>query len=328
MAFCTKCGGEVDKNWKHCPSCGQAVVKKIASSSSSSPTSKVPTPKEIRIQDNAVPVVKGIPQSSKRIDSLSPAIAAADKADPKGRTLIAFSIILVMILGIILGGNIGSDEESAVLDELPIEEVQVDPAVEQAKIDKANFYTSLTAFLDAGCKPEITKPGPEFSDVMADMELPGVQGIDDFPEKYNRQVGFGGVSVEDWGTPIEKALVVTAAYESKLSGLYWDVFDLFRSQSELGKYKTKFNQYFNKADNVAKKLCYKNGQPSESQLDAADKSLAALTDEWGDFNSWYEEVNARSQDLHAELDSYGKPICTETPTNLPGYNIVKCTNLP
>jgi hypothetical protein len=328
MAFCTKCGGEVDKNWKHCPSCGQAVLKKTAASSQSAPTPKAPTPKEIRIQENAVPVIKGIPQSINRIDPSSQTNASAQAADPRRLTIIASVAIFVIILGIIFVNVRGSNVESAVPDEVPVEEVKIDPAVEQAKIDKDNFYTSLTAFLDAGCKPEITRPGPEFSDVMADMELPGVQGIDDFPEKYNQQFGFGAVSVEDWGTPIEKTLVVAAAYESKLSELYWDVFDLFRPQSELGKYKTKFNQYFNKADNVAKKLCYKNGTPSESQLAAADKSLKALTDEWSGFTTWLEEVNARSQDLHAELDSYGKPVCTETPTNLPGYNIVKCTNLP
>jgi predicted nucleic acid-binding Zn-ribbon protein len=328
MAFCTKCGSEIDKSWKHCPSCGQAVLKKPSATTKATSSLNAPTSKEVRINANAEPVVNGIPQSFKRMETSNPAKTAVEAADSK-RLMVIVGILVFALIFLVIAANVrGSNVESAVPDEVPVVEVQIDPAVEQAKIDRDNFYTSLTAFLDAGCKPEITRPGPEFSDKMASMDLPGVQGIADFPEKYNKQFTLGTISVQEWGSPIEKALVVAAAYESKLSVLYWDVFDLFRPQNELGKYKTKFNQYFNKADNLAKKLCYKNGEPSENQLAAADKSLKALADEWSGFITWLEEVNARSQDLHAELDSYGKPVCTETETNLPGYNIVKCTNLP
>jgi len=328
MAFCTKCGDEIDKSWKHCPSCGQAVVKRSTATSKTSSAPKAPTPKEVRLTSNAEPVINGIPQAIRKIETASNDKEAAKVQQSRNLMLISGFTIFIVIVLIIAGNSRGSDFDNTVQEDVQVEEVQVDPAVEQAKIDRDNFNASLSAFLDAGCKPEIVKPGPMFSDKMASMELPGVQGISDFPEKYNRQFSLSAMSVEDWGTPVDKALIVAAAYESKLSELYWDVFDLFRDQNELGKYKTKFNQYFNKADAAAKKLCYKNGAPSESQIAFADKSLKSLTDEWSDFIIWWEEVSAREQDLSAELDSYGKPICTETPTNLPGYNIVKCTNLP
>jgi uncharacterized membrane protein YvbJ len=49
MIFCTKCGGELKKGWKHCPSCGEVAAK----TKSISPKNSEPT-KETKINEEGI----------------------------------------------------------------------------------------------------------------------------------------------------------------------------------------------------------------------------------------------------------------------------------
>jgi uncharacterized membrane protein YvbJ len=54
MRFCTKCGVELQKSWKHCPSCGEASAKTnsyLQQNSKLPKANKVSKAEEVEIND-------------------------------------------------------------------------------------------------------------------------------------------------------------------------------------------------------------------------------------------------------------------------------------
>ena len=323
MIFCTKCGGELKKSWKHCPSCGEGAAKTAPVSPKNSKL-----PKETKINEDASPAINGVPRAAFKNTSVDN--ANLDNSNKKLFGIVA-SIAVLGILVMALASNGSSDYSEVQM--APAEEVSVDPEAEKIKTEKISFDTSLSAFLLSECKPTITKAKGGFENldtwVLAGMTLDGVSGISTFPERYRNQFTLSAPKVDDWGNSVDKTLMVVAAYEQLLAPLYYEIFDMWSPWSELGKFKGQFNAYFNKVDGIAKKLCYgTNPAPTESQLKSTDKYLSELVDGWFDFVTWTDKVWAREAELSDDLDYETTPRCTETKTNNPNYNIVTCTNLP
>ena len=328
MAFCTKCGGEINKSWKHCPVCGQATVQK-----STSATKTPVVPKETPLAKDAIPVVKGVPgkefktTTSETSGSTDSGVFGSSEKKYMGMVGVGVFILILLIIGL----SSGSSSEYEDYQAPQTVEVKVDPEVEKLETERRDFSTSLAAFLAAGCKPVITKEkGDPWDDnwVMADMTVEGVNGVYSFPTRYINQASMSQPKVDDWGNQVDKALIIAAAYERVLAPLYWEIFGMWEEWGELGKYRAQFNRYLNKADGIAKKLCYQGTEPTSTQMNLADRYIQELTDDWVPFNNWVDEVWARESELSDELDYDTTPRCTETKTNNPNYNIVTCTNLP
>jgi hypothetical protein len=330
MAFCTKCGGEIKKSWKHCPVCGQEAAQK-----STSTTKISATPKETPIAMDAIPAIKGVPIKEFKTAS-GDANGSTDSgvfgnSEKKYIGMVGVGVFILIL--IIIGFSSGSSSDYTDYQSPQTEEVRVDPEVEKIKAEKNSFDSSLSEFLLSDCKPTITKAKGSWENldtwVLAGMTLDGVSGISTFPERYQNQFALSAPKVDDWGNSVDKTLMVVAAYEKLLAPLYYEIFEMWSPWGELGKFKGQFNTYFNKVDGIAKKLCYgTNPAPTESQLKNADKYLPELVDGWFDFVTWTDKVWARESELSDELDYETTPRCTETKTNNPNYNIVTCTNLP
>jgi hypothetical protein len=328
MAFCTKCGGEIKKSWKHCPVCGQEAAQK-----STSTTRISATPKETPIAKDAIPAIKGVPIKEFKTAS-GDANGSTDSgvfgnSEKKYIGMVGVGVFILIL--IIIGFSSGSSSDYTDYQSPQTEEIKVDPEVEKFETERRDFSTSLVAYLASGCKPVITKEkGDIFDDnyVMPDMTLDGVNGVYSFPTRYINQASLSQPKVDDWGNQVDKTLIIAAAYERVLSPLYWEIFGMWEEWGELGKYRAQFNRYLNKADGIAKKLCYQGAEPTSSQLNLADRYIQELTDDWVSFNNWVDEVWTRESELSEELDYDTTPRCTETKTNNPNYNIVTCTNLP
>jgi hypothetical protein len=323
MIFCTKCGGELKKSWKHCPSCGEGAAKTAPISPKNSKL-----PKETKINEDASPAINGVPRATFKNTSVDN--ANSDNSNKKLLGIVA-SIAVLGILVMALASNSSSDYSEVQI--APAEEVSADPEAEKIKAEKISFDSSLSAFLLSECKPTITKAKGSWENldtwVLPGMTLDGVSGISTFPERYQNQFALSAPKVDDWGNSVDMTLMVVAAYEQLLAPLYYEIFGLWSPWSELGKFKGQFNAYFNKVDGIAKKLCYgTNPAPTEAQLKSTDKYLSELVDGWLDFVTWTDKVWTRESELSDDLDYQTTPRCTETKTNNPNYNIITCTNLP
>lgn len=328
MVFCTKCGGEIDKDWKHCPSCGQIATKKTVSKRKSAESAK-PT----IIAKDAIPVVNGIPIHSTKQNILQAKSLNLEENDSNKNfnkfIMIFFSILGIVLLGIGLINNNSARNERAYQESKIKEEkdeiAQINAQINSERIqtDKRSFINSLSAFKYLNCKPYFTK-GENW-----DMTLGGVEGIEKFPIEYI----FNPKQKIEWesmGNSIDRTLITIASYELQLSPLYWSIFDIYKEEG-MGGYKSMWNQNFNFLDKMATKLCYQN-EPSPQQLALVEESMLAISSWRLDFQSWIAEAKESRNRISEEISEYVKdmntPKCTETKTNIPGYNIIKCTNLP
>jgi hypothetical protein len=325
MAFCTKCGDEVNKDWKHCPSCGQVVTKSTLSTKKSDVS-----PKSTFIAKDAKPAVNGIPaKSTKKVIPQDEALKLDESNSNKNfEKFVAVFVSLILGMVLIIGiSSYNSASAERALKESKIQEKKKEEEQAQAAIfqaDKVSFVDSLLAFKNSNCKPKFSK-GETWA-----MELDGVEGIGEFSTNY----GFNPdrkIQWESMGNAVDRTLVVIASYQLKLGDLYWDIFDIYKEMNEMGGYRSKWNQNFVFLDKMAKKLCYQD-EPSPQQLIFAEESLLAISDWRFGFQSWYTEAKESSTRISQEYADYYEemttPKCTETKTNIPGYNIVKCTNLP
>lgn len=329
MAFCTKCGGKVNKDWKHCPACGKSTE---INRESPSKFSKIVD--EIPLKKNAEAVINGIPQEFNKSNLAQEIELKKFKEEGKSKDklfLISGAILVVISLIFIPVSN--RESTNSVTQESNQEvQAKTDPELEKLKVERQTFNESIGNFLRADCKPIITKGKGQAGDdnwVMANMEVP-IGNITFFPERYINQGSFSskGMSVEEWGNQVDKTLIFAAAYEQLLAPLYWEIYGMWDKWSELGKYKTQFTSYLNKVNGIATKLCYTDNEPSDQQLKLAEKYSTDLVNAWPAFNSWREEVWAKESDLSDQLEYDTTPRCTESKTNNPNYNIVTCTNLP
>jgi hypothetical protein len=322
MAFCTKCGGSINSSWKHCPTCG-SKIEKTPSTPKKKPTKSDKPGSEIKTS----PVINGIPPEIQQVLSSSKNYSKFDKPSSKFNEKkfgITVAVILLMLVLILFQLPNESNSESLPIAETNQQSEESIQAAKELQEDKVNFWSSVNDFKSAGCKPVFTK-GENW-----DMEVTGAQGVKDIASKY----AFNTTNQEvwiSWGNQVDKALVLIASYEFKLSELYWDIFDIYKERERMGIYKSQWNQYYNNLNNMAKKLCYKE-EPTSSQILLAEEFIPTV-DKWrGDFEMWYSEAKERSRDISQEISDYvtdlTTPKCTETKTNIPGYNIIKCTNLP
>jgi hypothetical protein len=325
MIFCTKCGGELKKSWKHCPSCGEvaANTKSMSPKNSKLPkASKISKAEEVEINNL---LHEGIQAAS--FDNSN-----SDNSNKKLFGIVA-SIIVIGIVVMALSSTSSSDYSEVQMTQS--EEVSIDPEAEKLEIERKGFSTDLATFLSMGCKPEITKKKGnilynDFEDIVfADMSLYGIDYAYTFPARYINQAGLSAPKVDDWGNQVDKTLIIAAAYEKRLAPLYYEIYDMWNAWSELGKYKSQFDAYFKKVNGIATSLCYYGDPlPTDNQLKLADKYIKELSEDWLEFNDWVDKVWAREAELSDDLDYETTPRCTETKTNNPNYNIVTCTNLP
>jgi hypothetical protein len=232
MIFCTKCGVELKKSWKHCPSCGEAAAKTAPISPKNSKL-----PKETKINEDASPAINGVPRAAFKNTSVDN--ANSDNSNKKLLGIVA-SIAVLGILVMALASNGSSDYSEVQM--APAEEVSADPEAEKLESERKGFSTDLATFLSMGCKPEITKKKGDLiydydNYVSPDMSLYGIDYAYTFPARYINQVGLSAPKVDDWGNQVDKTLIIAAAYEKGLAPLYHEIYGMWNEWSELGKYK-------------------------------------------------------------------------------------------
>jgi hypothetical protein len=321
MAFCTKCGGSINSSWKHCPICGSKVEKISITPKKKPAKSDIP-----RSEINASPVINGIPPEIQQSLSSSKTYSKFDKPSSKFNEKkfgITVAVIILMLIFILFQLPNESKSESLPIAETNEQSKESIQADKDLRADKINFSSSVNYFRGANCKPKFTK-GEDW-----DMEVTGVEGIKDIASKY----AFNATNTEiwnTWGNQADKALGLIASYELKLSELYWYIFDIYKNDG-MGVYKADWNDYFNELNDMAKKLCYKD-EPTSTQISLAEEFISAAS-KWNPaFEMWYSKAWERqieiSQEISDYVDDLTTPKCTETKTNIPGYNIIKCTNLP
>lgn len=324
MIFCTICGGELKKSWKHCPSCGEAAVKPAPVSPKNSKQ-----PKETKITEDASPAIIEVPHTAFKnipVDNTN-----SDDSNKKSFGLVASIVVLGVIVMALLSTTSYDYSE---VQTAPVVEASTDPEAEKLGSERESFSTDLATFLSMGCKPEITKKKGDLiydydNYVSPDMSLTGINYAYSFSANYINQVGLSASKVDDWGNQVDKTLIIAAAYEKRLAPLYYEIYGMWNEWGELGKYKSQFDAYFKKVNGIATKLCYYGDpSPTDNQLKLADKYIKELSDGWLKFNDWVDKVWAREAELEDELDYETTPRCTETKTNNPNYNIITCTNLP
>lgn len=331
-SFCTNCGTEIQVHWKHCASCGQVVQKDSKFLQNTEATGQEETysvevklagPEEENSKEQKLDISddSSVSQFQNSLEASVQSLKFNKKA-----TIGLIALFVSWIIYVIVDESQNNAEKVSVEKELFATEVKVDPEVEALRMQQKAFNTSLYSFLAEGCKPVITrKKGEVWQDnyVMPGMTVDGVNGSD-----FASYVTLNSPKVENWGNDVDKALVLAATYEQLLAPLYWEIYGMWNAWNELGKYRSQFNEYLRKVDGVARKLCYKSGEPSDAQINVADTYLAQLIGDWSTFNVWLDEVWAREKELSDELEYETTPRCTEIATNNPNYNIVKCTNLP
>jgi hypothetical protein len=315
MSFCIKCGTAAKKDWLHCAKCGEPIRK-----NSTPKLSKKTSDEKVEISQ-AKPAVNGVPFGVK-IEKISKGDEKIENVNSSIFYKIAAAVIASILILIIIIAPKHNNSSQVTQDQI----VEESPTpINPFSIDKASFYSSVGSFLREKCKPTITKPGPQFSETMADMTLKDMSDLSKFPDDYN----LDQATISEWSSTVDLALMHAAAYEQKLSNLYFDIFDVYRS--EMQKYRTKFNSYFGKADSIARELCYSD-TPTNKQLSRATQAISNLQSSWIEFNQWYDDTKNVADNISAQYDAEYKasttPQCTEIKTSNPNYNIVKCTNIP
>jgi len=341
MRYCANCGIESKDSWKHCPSCGSALPKIAKVSEENIRTINQEVSREAISREESQSQEPSI--ESEQLDSETTNIDALNVPLESGRdsykALKIFSVSIVVILLLLLVPSFNQKNNTEVDDPVCQTDAsilassseckspqQVAEEVKKKEIQDAkdSFFENVISYRNENCKPSIKRPGPEFSDKMAEMNPNVNSDVVDLAIRIRTNPA----EYLDWGNEVDRALLISAAYQYKLSELYWEIFDLWRS--EMSSYKAKFNSYFSKSDAISRRLCYSD-EPTNSQVEYSSKAYAQLSDGWYDFMIWWNKANDRELELSQELDQWtedNKPKCQEYETNNPNYNIVKCTNLP
>jgi hypothetical protein len=222
------------------------------------------------------------------------------------------------------------------------------------------FYEDLKRFKQYGCGPKLeqlefarnTKNVPLWGSYV-EMKEANVF-IEGYPTRYLVDESRGKSASNDWGNKVDQVLMITDAYFGRLRLLHedvnryhgesnWDYFFNYEpAEDKYDSFTTKFGilaefeKYFEQVTSVAKKLCYDGTNPSVEQLAIAEREQRILLDGWAPFSSRLEVIRKFTNEYANDvIDSTigndydeDKPICEEFPTTLPGYSIIKCTNLP
>jgi hypothetical protein len=179
--------------------------------------------------------------------------------------------------------------------------------------------------------------------------------IDFYPTRYLYRDYLDIPDSDNWGNKVDKTLVITSAYLWRLRLLhdeinlnhgnnFWgEYLNYERQKSTFNYYNSKngvlgdFEKYFDKAATLAKELCYKGENPTSQQVITAELEYDILLKDWEPFNKWLTQTTRYVNDVNDIVSKYppydedyvdDTPVCKEYPTTLPGYVIVKCTNLP
>lgn len=318
MVFCTKCGVEIDKDWKHCPSCGQVVTRKTVSNKK-----LTVSPKPIMISKDAIPVVNGVPTHSmkKSIPQSRSLTLEETKSNKKfNKVLIIVSSILgIMILVAFVTSNnktgnllepesISASPEVRLASDVP----WIDPVGSQDRyppgIDNAGeFYGALNDFQYIKCQRNSKARGID----SIPESLWSINGYPIYANRYPKEFF--------WGTSSEKLKVGLASMASGLAQVENTV-KYLNSKSRSADFKTW--------DKSFKKWASVGCQEPELLEVEANKALMDFFYNYEIFFNWTREVFDQSDEENAAYEESLKPQCTETKTNIPGYNIIKCTNLP
>lgn len=318
MDFCTKCGVEIDKDWKHCPSCGQVVTRKTV------PNKKLArSPKPTIIAKNATPFVNGVPTHSAK-KSIPQSESLTLKENNSNKKFNKFSVIYFSILGIMLlvavvqsnnntndllgPEGISASPEVRLASDVP----WIDPVGSQSRyppgIDNAGeFYGALNDFQSINCQRNSKARGID----SIPEQLWSIDGYPIYANRYPKEFF--------WGTSSEKLKVGLASMASGLAQVENTV-KYLNSKSRSADFKTW--------DKSFKKWASVGCQEPELPEVEANKALMDFFYNYEMFFNWTREVFDQSKEEHAAYEESLKPQCTETKTNIPGYNIIKCTNLP
>jgi hypothetical protein len=139
-----------------------------------------------------------------------------------------------------------------------------------------------------------------------------------------------------YGNYATRTLLITAYYYYMMSGIYFDIFDLY--PDEMKSFRKDFDIYLSFVNNTAKDLCViarRNLEVSsidKKDLDSVNQLHSVLVDNWEGFLAWKRAANDYSHEVGVarkkEIKELGVPKCKEYPTDNPRYVIVKCTDLP
>ena len=286
MDLCTKCGIEIDKDWKHCPSCGQPVKKII--------------PKRLVPKEASLPPVKEL-QHKKNI-------------------AIVLVVILIISLGLFTNSRSSSDT-SNYLDpnarlfegpELP-ELVGVD---KYAMVDIDAAWTKERFVL-----PVDHFVGTKYCDMKSFLNNFGAVDfgftyrIEGSPDFMIRSPG-----AYEFATPFEKAMHLVLAYAVLLSSLEENGY-VYSDKKQKRLYSKQFESYKSDVLLAAESLCIPFTQVRNSTQ--AESVIVKFTDEKyrKTYLDFLEKVNS-TYVYHYEDD--GKVFCEEKETTLDGIKMVKC----
>jgi hypothetical protein len=317
MVYCTKCGGNIDKNWKHCPSCGQVVAKQTASIAKSTKP-----PKPTMISKDAIPVVNGIPTYStkKRIPQSRSLTLEENYSNKKFNKLLAvfFSILGILVLVAVVQSNNTSDLlEPESISASPVVRLAsdvpwIDPVGSQSQYppgidDAGEFYGALNDFQSIKCQRNSKARGID----SIPESLWSINGYPIYANRYPKEFF--------WGTSSEKLKVGLASMASGLAQVENTV-KYLNSKSRSADFKT-WDKSFKKWASIA---CQ---EPELPEVEAY-KVLMDFFYNYEMFFNWTREVFDQSDEESEAFAESLKPQCTEYPSTNPRYSIVKCTNLP
>ena len=286
MDFCTKCGTEIDKDWKHCPSCGQPVKKII--------------PKRLVPKEASLPPVKEL-QHKKNI-------------------AIVLVVIFILILGLFTISRSSSDSSNYLDPEARLIEGPELP--ELVGVDKYAMVDIDAAWT----KERFVIPVDHFvSTKYCDMKsFLNNFGAVDFGFTY-RIEGSPDFMIQspgayEFATPFEKAMHLVLAYAVKLSFLE-DVGYVYSDNKQKRLYSKQFESYKSDVLLAAESLCKPFTQIRNSTQ--AESVIVKFTDEKyrKTYLDFLEKVNS-TYVYHYEDD--GKVFCEEKETTLDGVKMVKC----
>ncbi len=315
MAYCSKCGIELDKGWAHCPACGQEIVK----------VSKV--------QERKIKIKETHPKTPETLSALDDEDSYFNtkieippaKSDPifkefRGYLIATLIILLCLVLISTLSNK--SPESGTTTDGIATTKSEI-------------FGQIISDYRNAGCKPETFLTDSGSMQMNVDFTGEYIE-LDPTSEYLNRTI-----DIEEWntlGNQVDRALYNIQSYQSMLSNLYYFIFDIYRDYG-MGKYGDQFKIYLDSLNRDAKELCYESS-PSNEQFQLAEKYTTLdvvnnLDLAWQrKFQSWIDEVWATQEKATVRYDrDYAKKqednyedtvYCEEKNTSLEDYKLIKC----
>jgi len=286
MAFCEKCGDEINKSWKHCPACGQPVKKIIANKLISKEASPPPAKKSRYKKEIAIVLVAVFILSLGLFTFSRSSSDSSNYVDPTKARLYE-GPELPELIGVDKFAMV--DKDASWTRERFVE--PVDDFVSSRYCDIDNFLNRFTTINFAGTYR--------------------IEGSPDFmiqsPESY------------EFATLFEKAMHLVLAYAVPLRELeeyvYYD-----KKQKRL--YSKQFESYKSDVSLAAKSLCIPFTQVRYSTQ--AESVIKKFTDEKyrKTFLDFTENKVASTYVYKYEDD--GKVFCKEEETNLNGTKLITC----